>query len=204
MLVLTDHITRYVQAYPTRNMTAKTTAEVLFNNFFVHCGFSLRLHSDQGTNFVGKVIQELCRTTGIREYRTAPYHPMGNGLCERFNRTLMNMLGTLEPRENIDWKSHVGPLVHTYIYTRHESTGHTPFSLRFGRHQRLPADLVFGIYRSHEQKETSYSRYVESLRERLKSSYQCTAEASRRSKARQKQIMIRGLDVLPLKKVTAC
>ena len=39
MLVITDHFTRYAQAFPTRNQTAKTTAEALFSSFIVHYGF---------------------------------------------------------------------------------------------------------------------------------------------------------------------
>ncbi len=39
ILVITDHYTRYAQAIPTRNQTARTTAEALFNNFIVHYGF---------------------------------------------------------------------------------------------------------------------------------------------------------------------
>ena len=38
VLVVTDHFTKYAQAYPTRNQTASTTAKVLFDNFFVHYG----------------------------------------------------------------------------------------------------------------------------------------------------------------------
>jgi hypothetical protein len=58
-------ITRYAQAIPTRNQTARTTAEVLFNNYIVHYGIPERLHSDQGANFESKVIEELCRMTRL-------------------------------------------------------------------------------------------------------------------------------------------
>lgn len=47
ILVLTDHFSRYAQAYPTRNQTAKTTTRVLFDNFVVHYGFPARINSDQ-------------------------------------------------------------------------------------------------------------------------------------------------------------
>ena len=46
ILVITNHFTRYAQAFPTRNQLAKTTAKVLFEQFIVHYGFPARLHSE--------------------------------------------------------------------------------------------------------------------------------------------------------------
>lgn len=51
ILVVTDHFTRLAHAIPTRNMTAKTTAEALYNNFITYYGIPSRIHSDQGANF---------------------------------------------------------------------------------------------------------------------------------------------------------
>ena len=85
ILVITDHFSRYAQAIPTRNQTARTTARVLYENFFVHYGFPAKLHSDKGANFESKVIKKLCEITKIKKTRTTPYHPMGNGMVERFN-----------------------------------------------------------------------------------------------------------------------
>ena len=59
ILVITDHHTRYAQAYPAKNQTARTTAKLLFENFICHYGFPSRLHSDQGRNFEGEDISEL-------------------------------------------------------------------------------------------------------------------------------------------------
>ena len=94
ILVITDHFTRYSQAIATRDQTAKTVARVLYDNFLVHYGFPTRLHSDQGRDFEANIIKQLGRVTGIEKSRTTPYHPMGNGMVERFNQTLLNMLGT--------------------------------------------------------------------------------------------------------------
>ena len=126
ILVVTDHFTRYAQAFPTRNQLAKTTAKILFENFVVHYGFPARIHSDQGRNFESSLIKELCSLAGVHKSRTTPYHPMGNGMVERFNQTLLKMLGTLEDHQKQDWKSYVAPLVHAYNATRHDSTGFSP------------------------------------------------------------------------------
>ena len=114
ILVITDHFTRYAQAVSTRNQTATTTAKALYESFFVHYGFPAKIHSDQGANFESKVIRKLCKLTGIKKTRMTPYHPMGNGMCERFNKTLLNMLGTLSDTEKADWKTHVPTLTHAH------------------------------------------------------------------------------------------
>ena len=145
VLVITDHYTRYAQAIPTKNMSAKTTADALFHNFIVHYGFPAKIHSDQGANFESQLIRELCKLTNITKSRTTPFHPQGNGMCERFNRSLMDMLGTLELSKKKDWKSYLAPVVHAYNAARHTSTKYTPFFLLFGREPRLPIDVVLGI-----------------------------------------------------------
>lgn len=114
ILVITDHFTRYAQAFPTRNQLVKTTAKILFENFIVHYGFPARIHSDQGRTFESSLIKELCTLAGVEKTRTSPYHPMGNGMTERFNKTLLNMLGTLENHQKEDWKTYVAPLVHSH------------------------------------------------------------------------------------------
>jgi transposase InsO family protein len=152
ILVITDHYTRYAQAIPTKNQLAKTAAEAFFNHFIVHYGIPKRIHSDQGTNFESKVIKELCQLTGMKKSRTTSYHPMGNGMCERFNRTLLNMLGSLESHQKQNWKAYLGPMIHSYNCTRHESTGQTPYLLMFGRNPSLPIDVTLGLHVEEQQR----------------------------------------------------
>jgi len=185
ILVITDHFSRYAQAIPTRNQTAKTTAEALFSKFIVHYGFPKRLHSDQGANFEGRVIRELCQIAGVEKSRTSPYHPQGNGMTERFNRTLLGMLGTLEPEKKNAWHKYVPTMVHAYNCTAHDSTGYTPYFVMFGRHPRLPVDMVFGLDRNEGSK--NHTAYVADLRQRLQEAYKKATEMASRAQDRQKK-----------------
>ena len=129
VLVVTDHFTKYSQAYPTKNETARTTPRVLFDQFISHYRFPARIHSDQGANFMSYLIHELCVVAGIDKSNTTPYHPMGNGQVERFNQTLLNMLGTLSDSQKDNWRGHIATFVHAYNVTIHPSTGFSPYFL---------------------------------------------------------------------------
>ena len=88
VLVVEDHFTCYLQAYVTKNHTARTTAQVLYNEYFSVFGFPRRLMSDQAPEFSGKVIAALCDLLGVAKICTSPYHPQSNGTVERAHQTL--------------------------------------------------------------------------------------------------------------------
>ena len=172
VLVITDHFTRYALAYPSKTQTAQATARILWDNFICHYGFPEKFISDQGRNFESDLIKELCKIAGVQKLHTTPYHPQGNGQCERFNSTLCNMLGTLSEEEKSDWKSYLGCITHAYNCTKHASTTYSPYYLMFGRHPRLPIDVEFGLPKSNSGDNSSKSRYVQKLRRRLNYAFQ--------------------------------
>lgn len=198
VLVITDFFTKYAVAVPTTNQKSRTVAKALWENFIVHYGIPEKLHSDQGADFESKTIKELCELMGIQKIRTTPYHPRGNPV-ERFNRTLLSMLGTLKECEKVHWSSFVKPLVHAYNCTKHDSTGFTPYELMFGRQPRLPVDVVFDVPQNREQFKT-HSQYVSDLKSRLQGTYDLamrnSAKVGERNKARfDKHVLESTLDI---------
>lgn len=117
---------------------------------FVIIVFSERLHSNQGRNFESKVIKELCEISVISKSRTTPYYPMGNGLVERFNQTLIKMLGTLKNYKKEDWKYYILPLVHAYNATKQKTTGFSSHYLMFGWHPKLAIYAFLNLNNSFE------------------------------------------------------
>lgn len=184
ILVLTDHFTKFTVAIPTPNQKARTVAKCLWENFIVYYGIPERIHTDQGQDFESKLIKEFCEVAGIQKSRTTPYHPRGNPV-ERFNRTLLAMLGTLEQKQKTRWKEHVKPLVHAYNCTRNEVTGFTPYELMFGRTPRLPVDLAFDLPLCNA-KHKNHSQYVKSLKSRLEGSLKIASTNASKSADRNK------------------
>ena len=95
ILVVTDHFTYYTQAYVTQSQMTLTRAKALWDNFIIHYGLPEKILSDQGRNFQSKLIANLYKLMGTRKLRTSLYRPQMNFQCERFNSTLISMLGAL-------------------------------------------------------------------------------------------------------------
>uniref|UniRef100_A0A8C1UI43 Gypsy retrotransposon integrase-like protein 1 n=1 Tax=Cyprinus carpio TaxID=7962 RepID=A0A8C1UI43_CYPCA len=104
ILVMTNLFSKYALAVPTRDPTAATTAKAVWKNLFQVYESLEYILSDRGAAFTSDLFQQLCLLYGCRMKRTTAYHPQGNGACERFNQTLLKLLGTLTD------EAHMAPL----------------------------------------------------------------------------------------------
>lgn len=196
ILVATDLFTKYAWAIPTRDQTAVTTARALWQYIIQPFGCPERLHSDQGANFESNLIKALFHYYGCKKSRTTPYHPQGNGACERFNQTLLSLLGTLEVEQQARWVQHLPERVQAYNNTIHASTGYTPFFLMFGRNARLPVEMTLGVWNGRERVTTE--EWVQQHHERLALAYEKAGEQVRKASARGKRRYDRGTQALLL------
>ena len=121
------------------------TAKTLWDKFIVHYGLPEKILMDQGCNFESQLVADLCKLMGTQKVQTSPYRPQTNGQCERFNSTLINMLGTLPKEKKLERKNHIGMLVHAYNCTQNSATGFSPYFLMFGRQPHLPINATLGL-----------------------------------------------------------
>lgn len=184
VLVMTDVFSKYTMAVPTRDQRACTVAQVLVTEWFCKFGVPARIHSDQGRNFESLLIQQLCSLYGIVKSRTTPYHPAGNGQCERFNRTLHNLLRALPVSRKRDWSACLPQILYAYNTTPHQSTGESPFFLMFGQEPRLPIDFLLG--QVQDPLGGSVHEWVREHQTRLQIAFDGAREKLRLAAARRK------------------
>ena len=198
VLVVHNQFTRFAQAFVTTSQTAQTTAKTLWDKYFVYYRFPEMIISDQGRNFESRVISELCKLGRVKKLRTSPYHPQSNGQCERFNATLLSMLGTLPPEGKATWTDKVGTLVHAHNSTKSAITGFSPHYLMFGREPKLPLDVTLGLL-NPDMEAVIHERYVKQLQSRLKWSYGVAQCRNEKEAARQKKYYDLKVHCAPLK-----
>ena len=184
VLVAADYFTRWTEAYTIPNQEATTVADKLLNEMFLQFSPPEQLHSDQGRQFESDLISSLCKLLHINKSRTTPYHPQGDGLVERFNRTLLDMLATSVQDHPFDWESHLRKVCMAYNTSVHSTTGYTPFFFMFGREARLPVDLMYG---TGNQEDQPVSEYVCQMKESLVEAYGRVREKTQASQKRQKE-----------------
>ena len=103
ILVITDLFTKWVEAFPLKDMTATTLATTMLNEVICRYDVPSSLHSDQGANLCSSVVYSLCELLGIATTRTSAYHLEGNGQVERFNRTLQSILAKTVDANQDTW-----------------------------------------------------------------------------------------------------
>ena len=167
ILVFCDHFTKWVECYALPDHQAQTVADAMVSNFISRFGVPSVIHSDQRRRFESRLFEEVCQLLGIEKTRTTPYHPQSDGLVERFNRTLQQMLSAFVNKERDNWHEHFPYVVMAYRATVHESTKFSPNRLMLGHKTNLPLDLLVGPL-PNSKKNTCYESMSSGLQGRWK------------------------------------
>ena len=183
LAVICDYFTKWPEAFPISDIKASTVASAFVDGFVCRYGAPVTLHSDQGGQFTSQLFITICQLLDINKTRTTPYHPQSDGLVERMNRTLIQMLSAHVNEHHNDWDIHLQQCLLAYRSSVHSSTLQTPAKLMFGREMRLPIDLMFN---TAQGSCTTPSDYLSSLRGTIQRAYDHARSAGANAQRRQK------------------
>ena len=169
ILVLSDYASRFVMTIPMIDQTAKTVAAHLVNEVLTKYGAPEQILTDQGTNFLSELVYQICQLFKIKQLRTTSYHPQTDGLVERFNRTLCDMLACYVNEDPESWDVFLPFVTFAFNTAEQASVKNNPFYLFYGRDAIMPTELVenrryrfteddMEIYRQKWQTALSFAR----------------------------------------------
>ena len=165
------------------DMKATTVSSALVDGFICRNGVPHTIHTDQGSQFESALFKEVCRLLDMQKTRTTPYHPAGDGLVERMNRTLESMLSARVATNHTDWDLHLQRSLLAYRCSVHSSTKETLAKLTFGRQLSLPIDIMFN---DPSTTPTSVASHLEKLCSSFQLSFTHAKESGAHAQRRQK------------------
>ncbi len=189
ILVISDYATLYPEAFPLRTITTPKIVHSLVQ-LFSRVGIPEEILMDQGTNFTSRLMGQLNRQLGITAIRTSPYHPQTDGLVERFNQTLKNMLRKFVADTGRDWDKWLPFVLFAYREVPQASTGFSPFELLYGWQVQGPLDLLRKSWEegsAAKTEERGIVQYVLEMRDRLEQYREQARENLQRNQQAQKQ-----------------
>ncbi|GFX86258.1 hypothetical protein TNCV_2561401 [Trichonephila clavipes] len=170
ILCLVDQHTRWGEAVPLSSLRAKVTCEALLS-IFSRTGIPYVVASDNGTNFAAELTKKNERRIGSSPRFSTPGYPQSNGLVERFNRTLKNMLHNVVRDEGRGWHLQISYVLWAYREVPYSTTSVSPFQLLYGRQPQGPLSILkstwTGKHNNLQLCTTPVSKYLEDLKCKL-------------------------------------
>ena len=142
VLVCVDYFSRFVVLAPLQNKSANAVAHALVTHLLCPYTTPSVLLSDNGTEFKNEILHNICKQYNITQTFVAVQHPASNGLVERANKKILDVLRHVVSQLNDswqDWLPHVAASINGSV---NASTGKTPHYIIYGTEKRLPYDLL--------------------------------------------------------------
>ena len=153
ILTIADHFSKFATAYSTERQDTETVISCL-NNYFSKYGPVERILSDQGRSFLSKEFLSFLKLWNITKSTSTSYYPQTQGLVERLNKTIIEILKRYISEAHDTWDESVDMATYAYNTSIQRTTGMTPYEVMFGRKVK---------YLEKIKNETTQSEYVERL-----------------------------------------
>lgn len=180
IITVIDYFSKWGEAKATKRQTSSDIVDML-TEIFARFGTPKQMITDQGPSYMSSEFTNFLKTNGITHTPTTTYHPQGNGLCERFNATIVTATSKYTNQKPAEWDLYLRDAVSNYNKSKQANSENSPFYVMFGRepsfagdhflpnkklHQQLNEgerhSLLNKIRKNEEQNRAAYKRYYDS------------------------------------------
>ena len=125
--------------------------EFLFEEIFTRFGVPRGIVTDQGTQFMSKLVKSITEQYQIRHRTSSPYHPQANGQVESTNKVIEVILTKTIQSSHTEWTDRLPEALWSYRTTWRNTTGYTPYELVYGKQVLLPIEFQLNFFRMVDQ-----------------------------------------------------
>ncbi|GFX20609.1 hypothetical protein TNCV_4269411 [Trichonephila clavipes] len=149
----------------------------LYYKYFRGLEFSI-IASDQGTNFKSALTQEFTKRIGSSPRFSCPGYPASNGLVERWNKVLKDMIHHVIREDPRSWDRQLPFLLFAYREVPNTTTGVSPFRLLYGREARGPLAILKSSWAGEIHLPTNISQSAADYLQEMKINMEKAAESA--------------------------
>ena len=143
VLVVVCHLTKMAHFIPcTDEVTAEQSASLFLQQVVRLHGVPRVLVSDRDPRFISDFWRSLWAQLGTKLNMSTARHPQTDGLSERTNATMQQLLRCYASETGVDWSDRLPMVEFSYNSAINESTNHSPFEAVYGRNPATPADQL--------------------------------------------------------------
>ena len=125
-----------------KSASAAHVTNTLFHDIVLRKGVPLLFHSDAAQAFLGKAMEALSRTLGIKQTSTLAHNPKSNAKMERVWEFVGRALRAMTAEQYAQFELHLPILEHVWNNTPDSLTGRTPFEAEHGMPMRGVAESL--------------------------------------------------------------
>ena len=143
ILTITDKLGSDIRIIPTStDLTAESLALLFFDHWYCENGLPLEIISDRDKLFISRFWKHFSLLSGIKHKCSPSFHPQIDGQSERTNRTAIQAIHFHIEQNQSGWKRALPRIHFNIMSTLNQSTGYSPFQLRFGKSPRILPPLI--------------------------------------------------------------
>ena len=165
VLTCIDRFTRWPEAQPMPDMTAKTVAQTFVQIWISRFGIPSSVTTDRGQQFESALWSSLMHLLGCKRIRTTSYHPIANGMIERFHRQLKSILKSYP--NTVDWTTTLPMAMLGIRTTLKQDLNCTPAELVYGTTLRIPGEFVTNSTNVSTPDQASYATKLKTVMQTL-------------------------------------
>ncbi|CAB1110683.1 unnamed protein product [Ectocarpus sp. CCAP 1310/34] len=187
VFLVVDLFSRYAEAYAltAAETTAQGCSAILVQQYIPRWGCLHTFLSDRGAELTAPMSREIYRMQGTVKMFTSSYHPQTNGMVERLNHTLCQMLSHLIADDQKNWDEYLSTAIAAHNNNMSRGTGLSPNEIHIGRYTRLPMTILEGRgVQGHQSFTQNQLDYLELMRARQGKAYDLVKEEDRLIKAK--------------------